>query len=93
MKDINRVWRYVLGRDASITHDGDSGAYLLILTGAFQCKGKGVIRTQLMPHFMHDIIYIEIIPLRNPISRRRDSASFLSVHADTPNTSGIPTAP
>ena len=48
-----------------------------------------MIRTQLMPDFMRDIINIEIISHRDRISRRSNPASFLPVHANTTNTAGV----
>ncbi len=91
MKNVNRVRRHVPARDARITHDRDAGTYFLIVSGPFECVGKRMIRTQLMPDFVHDIVDIEIISHRNAISRRSNSASFLSVYANTTNTAGVST--
>jgi len=48
-----------------------------------------MIRTQLMPDFMRDIIDIEVISHRDRVSRRGNTSSFLSVYANTTNTAGI----
>lgn len=92
MKNVNRVRRYVPARDARVAHDRDAGTYFLIVPGTFECVGKRMIRTQLMPYFVRDIVDIEIISHRNAISRRRNSSSFLSVYTDTTNTAGVSTA-
>ena len=49
------------------------------------------LRAHLMAYFMHYIIYIEIISHRNSISRRSDTASFLSVYTNATNTTGVST--
>jgi hypothetical protein len=83
------MWRYILGGDARVTHDGDAGAYFLILAGSFQLEGKSVVRTHLMTDLMHDVIYVEIVSHGDRISRRSDSASLLPVDTNTTNTSRI----
>ena len=50
-----------------------------------------MVGAQLVAYFMYYIVYIEIISLRNSISRRSDTASFLSVYTNATDTTGIST--
>ena len=50
-----------------------------------------MVGAHLVAYFMCYIVYIEIISHRNSISRRSDTASFLSVYTNATDTTGVST--
>lgn len=89
MIDIDRVRCRIVACDPGVAHNGNPGAYFFILAGPFELERKGVVGAHLMPNLVHDIIDIEIISHGNPVSRRSNAASLLSVYTNTANTSRV----
>ena len=50
-----------------------------------------MVAAHLVAYFMYDIVDIEIISHRNSISRRSDTASFLSGYTNATDTTGVST--
>ena len=101
MEHIDRMRANVDLRDPGITHDRDAGAGFFILSEHFRYRQlsvrKCMIRAELMPDLMNNIIDIEIITLWNTIVGRCDTGSFGKriivgrVYTNTTNTACIST--
>lgn len=82
----------VEGCDSRVTHDGDPSANLFVLPRSFERVRESMIRAHLVPHFMHDIVDIEVISHRDTIGRRGNSTPFVTVVTDATNTPGVSAA-